>query len=169
MKKDIKENENKNEEIETIENTETVDEQEHTEPSLEEQFKELQAQVQQLLQTKTQAQDEPAQEADPVDEEQVTDNPATDREADFTAREKALFDRQVALELKAEGLEDFAPLIHATNEAELAEQINKLKELVNKRKLNNSYKPTDHNTASNYSQAVKNRDVLSMLKTKINY
>ncbi|WP_122645120.1 hypothetical protein [Enterococcus mediterraneensis] len=164
MKKDIKEIEDENEETETVDNTETVEDvEEQTEASLEEQVKQLQEQVQQLVQAKTSA-----QETEIVDEDQVTDDPATDREAEFSAREQALFDRQVELELKSEGLEDFAPLIHATNEAELIEQVNKLKELVNKRKLNNSYKPSDHNSASQYSQAVKNRDVLSMLRTKIN-
>lgn len=87
-------------------------------------------------------------------------------EAALTERESALFQRQIQLELKAEGLEEFADFVHAENEEELLAQIGKLKELKGKLKAESGYKPSEHNAVSEYAQAMKNRDVKSMIRTK---
>lgn len=94
------------------------------------------------------------------------DHLPSDAETTLNERENALFQRQIQLELKAEGLEEFADFISAENEEELFAQVAKLKELKGKLKADNSYKPTEHNASSDYAKALKNRDVKSMIRTK---
>lgn len=94
------------------------------------------------------------------------DHIPSDAETALSEREYALFQRQIQLELKTEGLEEFAEFIHAENEEELLAQVGKLKELKGKLKAENGYKPSEHNAVSEYANAKKNKDVRSMIRTK---
>lgn len=96
----------------------------------------------------------------------VDEHLPTEAETALTERERALFQRQIQLELKAEGLEEFADFIHAENEEQLMAQVAKLKELKGKLKADNSYKPSEYNASSDYAKAKKNKDVRSMIRTK---
>lgn len=89
------------------------------------------------------------------------------KDDELSQREKALFDKQVAIELKAENLEDFAELVTATNEDELATQIAKFKQILAKMKAENSYQPTKNKNVSEYNIAKNNKNVRSMILNKL--
>lgn len=69
--------------------------------------------------------------------------------------------------LKDAQLEDFAEFINVENEEELRTKISTLSKVLDERKLNNSYVPTDHRQTDAYSQAEKSGNVQQMISAKL--
>lgn len=99
--------------------------------------------------------------------------PEEKSEAEIKLQEKAqqLWDKQIDLELKANGLEVFKDFIRAdVDDADaLEKQISKLKEIVGALELSNTYQPTNHKPVDAYSIAKKNKDTKSMISAKLNF
>lgn len=94
-------------------------------------------------------------------------------EAEIKLQEKAetLWQKQVDLELKEQGLEVFKDFIKADvdDTDALNKQISKLKEIVGSLELSSGYQPSNHKPVDGYSIAKKNKDVNGMIKNKLNF
>jgi flagellar biosynthesis component FlhA len=75
-----------------------------------------------------------------------------------------LLHQKVVNALQQADLSDFADLVSVQTEEELEEKINKLKKIVESRKLNNSYIPQGHKQTDAYSHAKSNGDTVGMIK-----
>ncbi|HDR7414086.1 TPA: xanthine phosphoribosyltransferase [Bacillus toyonensis] len=99
--------------------------------------------------------------------------PEEKSEAEIKLQEKAetLWQKQVDLELKEQGLEVFKDFIKADvdDTDALQKQISKLKEIVGALELSNSYQPTNHKPVDAYSLAKKSKDAKSMISAKLNF
>lgn len=86
-------------------------------------------------------------------------------------RLEKVWQREVHSTLKDEGLEIFAEFIRADvdDTDALNTQITKLKEIVGKLELSNSYQPTNHKSVDAYSIAKKNKDTKSMISQKLKF
>ncbi|MFB7304652.1 xanthine phosphoribosyltransferase [Heyndrickxia sporothermodurans] len=86
-------------------------------------------------------------------------------------RLEKVWQREVQSTLKEEGLEIFQDFIRADvdDTDALNIQITKLKEIVGKLELSNSYQPTNHKSVDAYSVAKKNRDAKSMISEKLKF
>lgn len=86
-------------------------------------------------------------------------------------KEKAteLWNKEVQLELKNAGLEDFAEFISVEegNSEQLKSKIQKLQEVLGKRELSTGYVPQNHRQTDKYSLAEKNKDTKSMIGSKL--
>lgn len=93
-------------------------------------------------------------------------------EAEIKLQEKTetLWQKQVDLELKGQGLGVFKDFIRAdVDDTEaLNNQITKLKEIVGKLELSNSYQPTNHKPVDAYSIAKKSKNAKDMIGAKFN-
>ncbi|WP_066639689.1 hypothetical protein [Desulfolucanica intricata] len=88
----------------------------------------------------------------------------SDKEKALEAKEKELFDKEVNLYLKENGLAEFSEFINVQNMDELKEKAEKLNKILESKKLNNSYVPDNHKSADAYSNAKKQGDTVSMIK-----
>ena len=95
----------------------------------------------------------------------------TEQEIKLEEKELELWSKEVAFTLKEEGLDVFADFVKAdvNDKDSLKEQITKLKEIVGKLELSNTYQPSNHKPVDAYSIAKKNKDVASMIKNKLNF
>ncbi|BDH63313.1 hypothetical protein MTP04_34430 [Lysinibacillus sp. PLM2] len=82
---------------------------------------------------------------------------------------KELWNKEVILELRLAGLEDFAEFIFVEehNSKQLQEKIQKFQEVLGKRELSNAYVPQNHRQTDKYSLAEKNKDTKSMIGSKL--
>lgn len=88
---------------------------------------------------------------------------------EFKEKYDAIWQRQVELELKLAGLEDFAEFLD-TDEQDievLQNKIKKFQSILGKRELSTGYIPPDHQSADRYSLAEKNKDSKGMIATKL--
>lgn len=88
---------------------------------------------------------------------------------EFKEKYDAIWQRQVELELKLAGLEDFAEFLD-TDEQDidvLQSKIKKFQSILGKRELSTGYIPPDHQSADRYSLAEKNKDSKGMIATKL--
>lgn len=91
----------------------------------------------------------------------------SDAEKAIEQREQELFKKELSIELKANGLEDFAELLSVSNMDELKTTIDALKNILEIRKVNTSYVPGDHKKTNAYEQAASNNDVVGMIGAKL--
>lgn len=89
----------------------------------------------------------------------------TEAEKAIEAREKELFQKEVNIELKSAGLEQFADFFNVQDIEELKGKIEKFQGILNEMKLDNSYQPTDHKHTDEYSNAKSKGDTLGMIKS----
>ena len=89
----------------------------------------------------------------------------SDAEKALQQKEKDLFNKQVELELKAKGLEQFKDVVRVSSEEELTQAIEQLTKVTNSIKLENSYQPTDTKGNDTYDIAKKSGDHKSMVKS----
>lgn len=82
---------------------------------------------------------------------------------------KELWNKEVNLELRMAGLEDFAEFINVEehNSKQLQEKIQKFQEVLGKRELSSGYVPQNHRQTDKYSLAEKNKDTKSMIGLKL--
>ncbi|MBY6273926.1 MAG: hypothetical protein CW346_17275 [Bacillaceae bacterium] len=79
-------------------------------------------------------------------------------------KEQELFQKQVQLTLKENGLEKFADIVKVSNEDELNDVVKKLTAIVNEIKIETGYVPADHKQMTAYEQAKKQGNTKSMIK-----
>lgn len=91
----------------------------------------------------------------------------SDAEKALEQREQELFKKELSIELKASGLEDFADFINVGNVDELKSKIEALNKILEARKVNTSYVPDDHKQTSAYDQAASKNDVTGMISAKL--
>lgn len=91
----------------------------------------------------------------------------TDEEKAFAEKQSALWQKEVGLTLREKGLADFDGLIMANDEKELTAKVDKLSQIVNGFKIDNSYKPQDHGANDEYVTAAKKGDTQGMIKQKL--
>ncbi|TFJ93643.1 hypothetical protein [Lentibacillus salicampi] len=89
----------------------------------------------------------------------------TDAEKALQQKENELFQKQVSVELKANGLEQFADVVNVSNEEGLTKTIEQLTKINNDMKINNSYQPTDTKGNDAYDVAKKQGDHKGMVKS----
>jgi len=82
-------------------------------------------------------------------------------------KEQELFQKQIHLTLKENGLEKFADVVKVSNEDELKDVIKKLTNIVNEIKIESGYVPSDHAKTDEYSVYEKKKDVAGMISAKL--
>ena len=102
-------------------------------------------------------------------ETQLVDEEKSEKEIELEQREQKLWNKEVSIVLKENGLDAFIDFIKVDvgDDKALLEQVSKLKEIVGDIEMKNSYKPTDNKAVDEYSIARKNKDVKSMISSKI--
>lgn len=100
---------------------------------------------------------------------QEVDEEKSEKEIELEQREQKLWNKEVSIVLKENGLDAFIDFIKVDvgDDKVLLEQVSKLKEVVGDIEMKNSYKPTDNKAVDEYSIARKNKDVKSMIGSKI--
>lgn len=92
----------------------------------------------------------------------------SDAEKVLEQREQELFKKELSIELKANGLEDFAEFIQVSNVDELKTKMEALNTILEARKVNTSFVPEDRKQTNPYEQAALKNDVVGMIGAKIN-
>ncbi|MDN4094171.1 hypothetical protein QYF48_15265 [Brevibacillus agri] len=105
----------------------------------------------------------------PLQKELLQYKPAEKSDAEKALEQKQadLWQKEVTLTLKSEGLDAFAEFFIVNDTDELTAKINKFKEIINHMKINNSYKPNDHKSTDKYSQHEKSGNVVGMIESKL--
>lgn len=90
-------------------------------------------------------------------------------EQDYQERMKVLWQKEVDLELKSAGLQDFAEFLHFEqgDSKAMYARIQKFQEVIGKRELSNGFVPENHRSADKYSIAEKNKDTKTMIGSKL--
>lgn len=97
------------------------------------------------------------------------DEEKSEKEIALEEREQRLWDKEVSITLKENGLEDFKDFIavEVGDEEQLDVVVSKLKEIISQIEMKNSYVPTETPSVDEYSIAKKNKDVKSMIGSKL--
>ncbi|WP_339171219.1 hypothetical protein [Anoxybacillus sp. FSL W8-1294] len=88
----------------------------------------------------------------------------TEKQKEIAEKEQELFQKQVHLTLKENGLEKFADIVKVSNEDELKDVVKKLTSIVNEIKIETGYVPADHKQMTIYEQAKKQGNTKNMIK-----
>lgn len=91
----------------------------------------------------------------------------TDEQKQIQQLQADLLQQKVISSLKDANLEDFIDFLNVENEEELQAKVNKLSKVLDDRKLNNSYVPSDHKQTDAYSQAEQSNNVQGMISAKL--
>ena len=89
----------------------------------------------------------------------------SDEEKQLQVKQQELFNKEVHLTLKENGLEQFAPVVKVANEDELKETIKQLNKIVNDIKVSVGYVPQDNKQVTAYEQAKQKNDTKGMIKS----
>ncbi|WP_281868029.1 hypothetical protein [Brevibacillus parabrevis] len=105
----------------------------------------------------------------PLQQELLQYKPAEKSDAEKALEQKQadLWQKEINLTLKTEGLDAFADFFNAKDSDELNAKIQKFKQIINNMKIDNSYKPSDHKSTDKYSQHEKSGNVVGMIETKL--
>lgn len=82
-------------------------------------------------------------------------------------KEQELWQKQVQLTLKENGLEKFADIVKVSNEDELKDVVKKLAAIVNEIKIETGYIPADHAKTDEYTKYEKEKNVTGMIAVKL--
>ncbi|HZG59904.1 MAG TPA: hypothetical protein VEY68_05455 [Anoxybacillus sp.] len=96
--------------------------------------------------------------------EQTLANEA-EKQKEIEAKQNELWQKQVQLTLKENGLEKFADIVKVSNEDELKDVVKKLTSIVNEIKIETGYVPNDHKQMTAYEQAKKQGNTVAMIKS----
>lgn len=91
----------------------------------------------------------------------------TDEEIALETKQQDLFKREVAFELKENGLDMFADVVKVSDSKELEEIIPVLQQIVNDIKVESGYIPENRAKDDVYSKYKKDRDTKGMISTKL--
>uniref|UniRef100_C5D6Y0 DUF4355 domain-containing protein n=1 Tax=Geobacillus sp. (strain WCH70) TaxID=471223 RepID=C5D6Y0_GEOSW len=95
--------------------------------------------------------------------EQTLANEA-ERQKEIEAKQQELWQKQVQLTLKENGLGKFADIVKVSNEDELKDVVKKLTAIVNEIKIETGYIPSDHKQMTAYEQAKREGNTKNMIK-----
>ena len=98
--------------------------------------------------------------------EQTLANEA-ERQKEIEAKQQELWQKQVNLSLKENGLEKFADIVKVNDEKELADVVKKLTAIVNEIRIETGYVPADHAKTDEYSKYEKEKNVAGMIGAKL--
>jgi hypothetical protein len=87
-----------------------------------------------------------------------------ERQKEIEVKQQELWQKQVQLTLKENGLEKFADIVKVSNEDELKDVVKKLTAIVNEIKIETGYVPADHKQMTAYEQAKKQGNTKNMIK-----
>lgn len=87
-----------------------------------------------------------------------------EKQKEIEAKQNELWQKQVQLTLKENGLEKFADIVKVSNEDELKDVVKKLSQIVNEIKIETGYVPADHKQMTAYEQAKKQGNTKNMIK-----
>jgi len=90
-----------------------------------------------------------------------------ERQKEIEAKQNELWQKQVQLTLKENGLEKFADIVKVSNEDELSDVVKKLTTIVNEIKIESGYIPADHAKTDEYSKYEKEKNVAGMIGAKL--
>ena len=90
-----------------------------------------------------------------------------ERQKEIEAKQNELWQKQVQLTLKENGLEKFADIVKVSNEDELSDVVKKLTTIVNEIKIETGYIPADHAKTDEYSKYEKEKNVAGMIAVKL--
>lgn len=91
----------------------------------------------------------------------------SDEEKEILQKQQELFQKEITLELKGAGLEEFAEFFNVEKVEDLKVKIDKFNKLINARKIDNSFKPNDHQSTDKYSAYMKEKNTVGMIATKL--
>jgi molecular chaperone GrpE len=91
----------------------------------------------------------------------------SDAEKALELKQAELWQKEVSLTLKSEGLVAFSDFFNANDSDELSAKVTKFKQIINDMKIDNSYKPSEHKSTDKYSQHEKSGNVVGMIETKL--
>jgi len=99
----------------------------------------------------------------------ITDDTVPKEEIEYQNRMKELWNKEVTIELKMEGLSDFAEffVVEENNREVLEQKIKSFKEVLGKRELDSGYVPDNHRNTDKYSLAEKSKDTKAMIGSKL--
>ncbi|WP_155116416.1 hypothetical protein [Anoxybacillus flavithermus] len=86
------------------------------------------------------------------------------KQKEIEAKQQELWQKQVQLTLKENGLEKFADIVKVSNEDELNDVLKKLTAIVNEIRIETGYIPADHKQMTAYEQAKKQGNTKNMIK-----
>ncbi|WP_241737054.1 hypothetical protein [Anoxybacillus flavithermus] len=98
--------------------------------------------------------------------EQMLANEA-EKQKEIEAKQQELWQKQVQLTLKENGLEKFADIVRVNDENELADVVKKLSQIVNEIKVETGYIPADHAKTDEYSKYEKEKNAAGMIAVKL--
>ncbi|NNV01659.1 hypothetical protein [Brevibacillus sp. MCWH] len=91
----------------------------------------------------------------------------SDAEKAIEAKQAELWQKEVYLTLKEAGLSDFAEFFNASDAESLKKQIDKFNKILIARKIESSFRPTDHKATDKYTVYEKEKNVAGMLTEKL--
>lgn len=93
-----------------------------------------------------------------------------EKQKEIEAKQQELFQKQVQLTLRENGLEkfaDFADILKVSNEDELNDVVKKLTAIVNEIKVETGYVPSDHAKTDEYTKYEKEKNAAGMIAIKL--
>lgn len=90
-----------------------------------------------------------------------------EKQKEIAAKQQELFQKQVQLTLRENGLEKFADIVQVSNEDELNDVVKKLTTIVNEIKIETGYVPSDHTKTDEYSKYEKEKNAAGMIAVKL--
>ncbi|WP_241737868.1 hypothetical protein [Anoxybacillus flavithermus] len=90
-----------------------------------------------------------------------------EKQKEIEAKQQELFQKQVQLTLRENGLEKFADIVQVSNEDELNDVVKKLSQIVNEIKVETGYVPSDHAKTDEYSKYEKEKNAAGMIAVKL--
>lgn len=90
-----------------------------------------------------------------------------EKQKEIAAKQQELFQKQVQLTLRENGLEKFADIVQVSNEDELNDVVKKLTTIVNEIKIETGYVPSDHAKTDEYSKYEKEKNAAGMIAVKL--
>ena len=90
-----------------------------------------------------------------------------EKQKEIEAKQQELWQKQVQLTLRENGLEKFADIVQVSNEDELNDVVKKLSQIVNEIKVETGYVPSDHAKTDEYSKYEKEKNAAGMIAVKL--
>ncbi|WP_241736681.1 hypothetical protein [Anoxybacillus flavithermus] len=90
-----------------------------------------------------------------------------EKQKEIEAKQQELWQKQVQLTLRENGLEKFADIVKVSNEDELNDVVKKLSQIVNEIKVETGYVPSDHAKTDEYSKYEKEKNAAGMIAVKL--
>lgn len=91
----------------------------------------------------------------------------SDEEKAIQAKQQELFNKEISLTLKENGLEEFASIVRVGDTTELEQVVKTLTQIVNDIKVSTGYVPKDNAQQNEYDVFASKKDTQGMIATKL--